>query len=87
MLDDQKATMANADKKSSESKVGLAFLGDKYLLAYDFYQKMADQYWKIATSNPDYKTLIGVAKLCYVYAAENAYAIQKAYPADFQTTL
>ena len=51
--------------------------------AFEFYQQMGDIYFKKATDpSGKFKIALGAAKLCFVFAAENALAIAKAFPDD-----
>ena len=45
--------------------------------AYEFYQNMGDRFYELSKQD---KRFLGATKKCYVFAAENAYAISNLWP-------
>jgi len=57
-------------------KIGLAFLGQNFMQAFEVYQNMADRYFELAKQD---KRILTAAKKCYIIAAENAIQISKLF--------
>ena len=68
---------------SGKHKIGLQFLGQNFMQAYEVYQNMAEKYFQLAKEN---KPALTAARKCYIIAAENAMAIQALFNDDSNET-